>query len=86
MHAECASIQVQKFDSCTGWFFLPTALLSTFQLYCCKAIMLLIIASTDLVASTDIKTHDSELRGQEEPATTEWVIYREHCQKNSLML
>ena len=29
----------------------------------------------------EIKTHDSESRGQEEPATTEWVIYKEHCQK-----
>ena len=28
-----------------------------------------------------IKTHDSKSRGQEEPATTEWVIYKEHRQK-----
>ena len=27
-----------------------------------------------------IKTHDSESRGQEEQATTEWVIYKEHRQ------
>ena len=25
-----------------------------------------------------IKTHDSESRGQEEAATTEWVIYMDH--------
>ena len=30
-----------------------------------------------------IKTHDSESRGQEEPATTEWVIYKEHHRKRS---
>ena len=29
----------------------------------------------------NIKTHDSESRAQEEPATTEWVIYKEHRQK-----
>ena len=28
-----------------------------------------------------IKTHDSESRGQEEPATTEWVIYKDHHEK-----
>ena len=28
-----------------------------------------------------IKTHNSESRGQEEPVTTEWVIYKEHHQK-----
>ena len=43
-----------------------------------------------------IKTHDSELQGQEEVAiicnnvrnknytTTEWVIYKENCLENSL--
>ena len=30
------------------------------------------------IASFYIKTHDSESRGQEEAATTEWVIYMDH--------
>ena len=30
-----------------------------------------------------IKIRDSELRGQEEAVTTEWVIYKEQCRKCS---
>ena len=40
-----------------------------------------LLFSCGAIQSRQIKTHDSESQGQEEPATTEWVIYKEHRQK-----
>ena len=37
------------------------------------------------VQSCQIKTQYSESQGQEEPATTEWVIYKEHHQNLQML-